>query len=382
MNNRNDLPPTAAAAGVHHDTIFIATELSGKSWLLAVHTPLQDKISLYNFAAHDAAAIVDKVLRIKGDVEAKLGRPVKVMSVFEAGRDGFWYHRQLVAAGIDSLVINPVSLEVDRRAKRAKTDSIDVHGLLRALMAFARGEEQVFSAVCVPSVEQEDLRRLGRERQRLISERTGHINRLEGLLATQGVYGFRPLRGDRHEQLDAFALPQYLRGELRRELQRLDLVQEQIRAVEAERAQFAKNASATDRTARHIGLLSRFKGIATEFSSLLAIELYDRVFDNRRKLTGFVGLCSSPYNSGGMERDQGISKAGPPRIRQAAIELAWSWTLHQPDSALTKWFKARVGDMKGRIKRISIVALARKLLIALWRYLHDGVIPEGAVLKS
>jgi len=183
------------------------------------------------------------------------------------------------------------------------------------------------------------------------------------------------------QQLEALDLPENIKKELLRELKRLDLVCEHIREVEKKRDALAKDEKPDNETARKIRLLSRLKGIGPEFSSVLGTELYYRHFDNRRKLAGFVGLCSSPYNSGPMERDQGISKAGPPRIRATAIELAWSWTLHQPDSELTKWFTRRVGDMKGRIRRINIVALARKLLIALWRYVEDGLVPEGAVMK-
>ena len=378
--NTQILHPTAATDDTA--TIFLATELSGKSWLLGVHTPLDDKIGLHQFAPHDSAALLAKVGQIKNKVEKRLGKAVKVKSVYEAGYDGFWYHRLLVDAGIENLVINPASLQVDRRARRAKTDSIDAKGMVRALMAWARGEEQVFSVVEVPTIKQEDAKRTLRERKRLVKERSQHTNRIKGLLATQGIYDFRPLRRDRHGQLDGLDLPERLKRELQRQLKRLDLVQEMIAQVEKERDAVIADENPANELATRIRQLGQLKGIGPEFSSVLASELYYRTFKSRRKLAGFVGLCSSPYNSGAMVRDQGISKAGPPRIRQTAIELAWSWLRYQPDSALAIWFKTRVGEMKGRIRKINIVALARKLLVALWRYLETGLIPEGAILRS
>jgi transposase len=380
MKNRNEHFTTTAADD--NATIFLATEMSGKSWLLGIHTPVEDKIGLHKFDAHDSASLLAKIWQIKNKVERKLGKQVKVMSVFEAGYDGFWYHRLLVDAGIENFVINPASLKVDRRARRAKTDSIDARGMVRALMAMARGEEQVFSVVEVPGIEQEDAKRTLRERKRLVKERCQHTNRIKGLLATQGIYDFRPLRRDRHGQLDALDLPDRLTREIGRQLKRLDLVLELITQVEKERDAVIADEDPANEMAVKTRQLGRLKGIGPEFSSILASELYYRKFESRRKLAGFVGLCSSPYNSGAMVRDQGISKAGPARIRQTAIELAWTWVRYQPESALAKWFKARVGEMKGRIRRINIVALARKLLIALWRYLETGLIPEGAILRS
>ena len=363
------------------DTIYFATEISGKSWLLGVHAPLVDKISLHKFKPQDAAGLISKVLQIRAEAEKKLGRPMKVMAVYEAGYDGFWYHRMLIEAGIENLVINPASLQVDRRARRAKTDRIDAQGMVRALMAYARGEDQVFSVVQVPSIEQEDRKRTLRERKRLVKERISHTNRINALLATQGIYDFKPMRGDRLEQFDALGLPECLGREIHRQLKRLAFVLGMIKQVEQERDAVAIDDNPDNKTAHNIRQLQRFNGIGPEFSTILATELYYRKFENRRKLAGFVGLASSPYKSGVMQHDQGISKAGPGRIRKTAVELAWLWTRFQPDSKLTKWFKARVGDMKGRIKKINIVALARKLLIALWRYLETGLIPEGAVMK-
>ena len=369
------------ATGTGDDVIYFATEISGKCWLLGIHTPLEDKISLHKFKPQGAAGLIGKVLRIKAEAEKKLGRPMKVMAVYEAGYDGFWYHRMLIEAGIENLVINPASLQVDRRARRAKTDRIDAQGMVRALMAWARGEDQVFSVVQVPTIEQEDRKRTLRERKKLVRERIAHTNRIKALLATQGIYDFSPMRGDRFEQFEALDLPQCLGREIHRQLKRLTVVLDMIKQVEKERDAAALDDNPDNKTAHNIRQLQRFNGIGPEFSTILATELYYRKFENRRKLAGFVGLASSPYNSGVMQHDQGISKAGPGRIRKTAVELAWLWVQFQPDSRLTKWFKTRVGTMKGRIRKINIVALARKLLVALWRYLETGLIPEGAIVK-
>jgi transposase len=281
------------------------------------------------------------------------------------------------------------SLQVNRRARQAKTDRIDAERLLRALLAHLRGEPRVVSVVHVPSVADEDARRLHRERHRLIGERVQHINRIKGLCATQGIYGFEPLRRDRRERLkglrtgDGRTLPERLLAEIEREIGRLELVLAMIGAVETERdAILDETKTAQHPGAEKIRALAKFKGIAAEFSSVLVGEVYYKDFDNRRQVGSYVGLTPSPFASGAVNRDQGISKAGNPKARTTAVELAWMWLRHQPDSALSVWFRERVGSLKGRPRRIAIVALARKLLVALWRYLKTGLIPVGAVLKA
>ena len=317
-----------------------------------------------------------------------LGRPVGVISCYEAGYDGFWLDRALHAAGIDSRVIDPASLQVNRRARRAKTDRLDAQSLLRALMAYERGDHEACALVRVPSPVEEDARRPHRERQRLVRERTQHSNRVKGLLATQGLYDFVPLRADRMAQLaalrgrDGSPLGAHLLSELRRELARLALIVEQIGALEAARKAALEAAGPKEAGLAKIAQLTRLKAIGPEFSNVLVHEVFYRRFDNRRQLGAYVGLCPSPFNSGAVAREQGISKAGNARARTTMIELAWSWLRYQPDSDLSQWFRERVGDRKGRIKRITVVALARKLLIALWRYLEDGLIPSGASLKN
>jgi len=373
--------------------IVVAIELSKKSWLVGMVTPLADKISLHTVPAGDGAALMDLLTRWSRKVETALGRPVEIVSCYEAGYDGFWLHRLLEGHGVRSHVFDPASLQVNRRARRAKTDRIDVEGLVRALLAHLRGEPRVVSVVRVPSVAEEDARRLHRERDRLIRDRVRHVNRIKGLLATQGIYDYQPLRRDRHKRLaalgtgDGRALPTRLGAEIARELQRLELALEMIAALEAERDAIAEANSAAHPGAAHPGAakiqaLAKLKAIGPEFATVLVGEAFHRSFDNRRQVAAYGGLDPSPFSSGGMSRDQGIAKAGNAKLRATMIELAWMWLRYQPDSALSHWFRERVGDLKGRPRRIAIVALARKLLVALWRYVETGLVPEGAVFKA
>jgi transposase len=285
-------------------------------------------------------------------------------------------------------VIDPASLQVDRRARRAKTDRIDAERLLRSLMAYLRGEPKVWSVVRVPSVAEEDDRRLHRERDRRIVERIQHVNRIKGLCALHGIYDYEPLRPNRMARLgqlrtvDGQELPPRIKAEIRRELERLELVLRMIKTLEAERDAIALQGRKKHGNARKIQDLVKLKAIGPEFATVLSGEVFYRSFDNRRQLGSFAGLTPSPFQSGSRDRDQGISKAGNSKARRTMIELAWLWLRYQPDSALTIWFRERVGAVKGRIRRITIVAMARKLLIALWRYLEDGLVPVGAALKS
>lgn len=386
MDIRTPITPTAAQTDTA--TIFVAIELSRASWLVALRTPLADKVSRHTLKPGDADALLALIEDRRAAAAKRLGRPVVVRSCYEAGYDGFWLHRRLLAGGVDNQVIDPASVLVNRRARRAKTDRLDLRGLLRTLIAYCRGEHDVCSMARVPSPRQEDAKRLHRGRQRLVGERTGHVNRIKGLLATQGVYDFQPRRADHRAGLagrvtgDGRALPAGLRREIEDELARLALVEKQIAALEAERDAVLRAAAPADERQDKIRKLARLKSIGPEFATVLVGEVFYRRFDNRRQLGGYAGLGPSPFNSGAVARDQGIAKSGNPRLRTAMIELAWMWLRHQPDSALSRWFHDRVNGAKGRLKRIIIVALARKLLVALWRYLEDGLVPDGAELKT
>jgi transposase len=380
----NTLPSVAA----DHDAVRcpLAIELSKKSWIVAISTPLADKISRYTLPGCDWKALLELLQRIRTRVVRELGRPVEMISCYEVGYDGFWLHRLLEGQGVHSLVIDPASVQVDRRARRAKTDRIDAERLLRSLMAYLRGEPKVWSVVRVPSVAEEDDRRLHRERDRLITERVQHVNRIKGLCSIHGIYDYEPMRSDRArlDQLrtgDGRTLPPRLKAEIARELQRLELVLRMLKEIDVERNAIASARKTAHTNAKKIQDLVKLKAIGPEIATVLAGEVFYRAFTNRRELASYVGLTPSHFQSGARCRDQGISKAGNPKARTTMIELAWLWLRHQPDSAFSVWFRERVGTLRGRIKRITIVAKARKLLIALWRYLETGVVPQGAVLK-
>jgi transposase len=355
--------------------------------LLTVSVPGSEKISRHVVSGGDVEALLEVLTRLQALAAKRCGEAVPIVVIQEAGLDGFWIHRLLVARGIASHVVDPASIAVNRRHRRAKTDAIDGEALLRTLMAWSRGERQVCSMVQPPTPDAEDRRRLSRERGRLIKERVQHVNRIKGLLACQGVSDYEPLRRDRVARLemlttgDGRRLPDRLRAEVEREIARLELVLTQIAQVESERDALVAEVASIDQDAVPATLL-RLRGIGPELASLLWLEGLFRRFGNRRQLAAYAGLAPSPWQSGGLEPEQGIAKSGNPRLRQAMIELAWFWIRHQPGSGLSRWFAERVGAARGRVRRISIVALARKLLVALWRFVSNGIVPEGAVFKA
>jgi len=368
------------------DTLFASLELSKSKWLLTVNSPGGEKFSKHQLEGGDSGSLLGLLARLRTKAEQRCGRPVRVMAIQEAGLDGFWLHRLLVDNGVESTVVDPASIAVDRRHRRVKTDSVDGETLLRTSMAFARGERRVCSMVRAPSPEEEDRRRLTRERGTLLKERIQHTNRIKGLLNGQGVRDYDPLARDRIARLEAVrtgdgrALPQMLKAEIRRELERIEMATAQLAIVERARdAQLRTQAEGRENPA---AMLLEIKGIGAEFASLLWLEALFRNFANRRQVAAYAGLAPSPWQSGAIDRDQGISKAGDRRLRRTMIELAWFWLRHQPSSALSRWFQERVGAGRGRIRRIAIVALARKLLVALWRYVAQGIVPKGAVLKA
>ena len=371
--------------------VYVAVELSKKGWLVAVRGPAGDRISLHRLAAGDAAGLLALVSRARGAAAGTLGAEVPVLACHEAGYDGFWLHRALTAAGVVNHVVDPASIHVDRRARRAKTDRIDAQALLRSLMAHHRGEGQVWSVVRVPTPEEEDARRPRRERQNLVKERGRHVNRIKGLCTQQGILDYEPMRADRHERLaelrtgDGRPLPPGLLAEIRREIARLELLLEQVAELEAQREAALKaepvGPAAAAQAERTLGL-RRLLAVGPETSTVLANEVFFRRFENRRRLAAYVGLAPSPHMSGGLSREQGIAKSGNPRARTALVELAWLWLRHQPRSALSEWFARRVGEQRGRFRRVMVVALARKLLVALWRYLETGLVPQGATLRA
>lgn len=368
--------------------VFVAMELSKTTWLLAAQASPSGKTSSHRLDGGDIAGLIALLRRLQAREQRANGEDVQVVLGYEAGYDGFWLQRRLAHEGVTCWVMDPGSLQVDRRARRAKTDRLDAAMLLRALMAWCRGDLAACRMVQVPSVEREDARRTHRERQRLITERVQHVNRVKGLLATQGIYLFLPLRRDRWARLeelrtgDGRELPVRLRHEIGREFKRLELVLEQIAASEAERDAAVAAPAANDVDAEKVAMLSKLGGIGTELATVLVREALYRPFANRREVAAYAGLTPSPYASGDKHRDQGISKAGNPLLRKSMVELAWLWLRYQPDSGLARWFTERVGTIRGRIRKITAVALARKLLVALWKYVTIGLVPEGARLKA
>jgi transposase len=384
-----DCPDARSATAVENGIVAVSLELSRSKWLVTSLLPGCEKMSKHVVPAGDGAALLALLERRRRRAEEQAGGPARVIVIEEAGLDGFWLHRLLEANGIESHVVDAASVAVPRRRRRSKSDGIDGETLLRTLLAWRRGEPRVCSMVRPPSPWEEDRRRVVRERAVLIRERIALTNRIGGLLMSQGVTDYQPLRRDRRQRLetlvtgDGRALPPQIKRELLRALDRLDLVLSQIKAVEAERDAVqeaaARATAAADDPAR---LLLRLRAIGPQTAAVLMLEAFYRRFDNRRQVAAFAGLAPSPWQSGAVAHDQGISKAGQPHLRKTMVELAWLWRRHQPGSALSRWFAQRARGQDRRRRRTLIVALARKLLVALWRYVSAGVIPEGAAFKA
>lgn len=369
------------------NTVYVAIELSVSSWVVAARLPGIEKSRLYRLEGGDTATLLRAIADLRMQASAKLGNAAEVACCFEAGRDGFWLQRLLASNGIATHVLEPTSILVNRRARRAKTDRLDAEGMLRVLAAWLHGDRQVCSMVRVPTPEEEDAKRPHREREHLVQERLRIENRIEGLLFTQGIRGRPSLRSWERDAAalrtgDGRALPPLLRTELDRLRRRLVLVLELIRELETDRAHALEEAKAADTMVGKITALQRIRGIGENFAAVLTREVFYRSFGNRRQLASYVGITPMPFQSGGMDRDRSISRAGNPRARTTMIQLAWLWLRYQPGSALAMWFRERVGHLQGRTRRIAIVAMARKLLIALWRYVETGVVPNGIALRT
>jgi transposase len=343
-------------------------------------------MSKHSVTAGDTAELMKLFAELKRKAAIRTGQTYPIITIQEAGLDGFWLHRVLQQEGIESHVVDPASIATPRRRRRAKTDRLDGETLLRACLAYKRGEPRVCAMVVAPSPEEEDRRRLCRERRTMIEERITHVNRIKGLLFAQGISDYAPLRRDRRTRLaalrtgDGRELPSHLRAQIDRELDRIELLLEHIKTVEAAQdALLAATRNPTDQQAapEPVAMLLALRGVGANFAAVLWSEAFYRQFSNRRQVAAYAGLAATPWQSGGIRHEQGVSKAGNPRLRTTMIQLAWLWIRHQPQSALTRWFKER--SQQGR--KSAIVALARKLLVALWKYVTAGVVIEGAVMK-
>jgi len=378
---------TPVAIRVDLGAIFVSLELGKATWLVTSLSPGSEKMSRHTVVGGDISALLVCLAGLRDKAQARQGQFYPMVVIQEAGLDGFWIDRVLNReTWIESHVVDAASIAVSRRHRRAKTDRIDGEALVRTLMAYKRGEPRVCSMVRVPAPDDEDRRRIGRERKVLVAERVLHVNRIKGLLFSQGIRGYEPLRRDRRARLedmqtgDGRPLAGCIKAQICRELDRLELVLTQIKGVEAERDALVAAEVANEPSPA--GMLRTIKGIGPEFAMILTSEGLFRHFDNRRQLAAYAGLAPSPWQSGSIDREQGVSKSGNPRLRTTMIQLAWLWLRHQPGSALTRWFHERVSRNGARAKKSAIVALARKLLIALWKYMASGVVIEGAVTAS
>lgn len=383
-------------------TVYAALEVSNSSWILGIGDPVDaSRCSLHRLSAHDVAGVMEKIGQVRGRVSAGGTRAVLV---YEAGYEGFWLARHLADEDIEVVVCDPASLEVVRRKRKVKTDRVDARKMVRALRAFDGGDRDALSRVRVPGVAEEDAKRLLRHRNGLVKRRIQLTNSIRSLLRLHGISEVEPARkgfGDSLDQLRTAYGTALLPGvleQLRDSVEQLELISAQLKRVEQRRheeveaSKAALNAAGEPdsngleaRTAPRAGIpaaLVRLRGIGENDAVLLHSEVLYRDFDNRRQLASYAGLAPVPWASGDVEHDQGISKAGSPLLRKHLVQMAWRWLRFQPDSALSRWFREYVSVRDGRSRKRAIVALARKLLVALWRYATAGLVPEGAVLSE
>jgi transposase len=362
--------------------LYMAFELSEGKWKLGFCDG--NKMRFKSIAARDTEQIQEEIGKAKK--RFKLADDVRIVSCYEAGRDGFWLHRYLLNGGIENIVVDSSSIEVNRRKRRTKTDRIDVRKLLNMLMRYHGGERKLWSVVRVPGVEAEDGRQLNRELETLNKERTMHRGRIRGLLIQQGLEVSNPSGKRFLEELDSLLswdekeIPEDLRGRVVREYERLRMVEEQMKLLRKERERRVESAATA--SYRMVAQLRTLYAIGETSSWDFVMEMFGwREFRNRKEVGAFPGLTPTPYDSGGSHREQGISKTGRGRIRALSIQISWAWLRFQPQSKLSKWYWKRFGHGGKRMRKIGIVAVARRLLIDLWRYLEHGVVPEGARLK-
>lgn len=386
MTEQSAAAPSATAFA-HDSTLVLALELSGKSWEIGAVLPGVARRPRRQLTLRDMTGLLKQIERWKAEALRAGSTVQRTVLCYEAGRDGFWIARYLLAHDIEVQIMHPASIPVERRGRRVKTDRIDLDMLLRTLLAWLRGEPRVCSMVRIPSEAEEDMRRPERERERLVSERVALENRIENLLCLHGVVGFKPRLKKATARLDELRsytgepLPPMKMDELKRMMVRHGVLSDQLKAIEAAREQVV-TAAEPDHAAQQIKMLALLYGLGLGTATGLTREVFCRTFHDRKAIASFVGLTGTPFNSGGSEREQGISKNGNPRVRRLLMQLTWRWLRFQPDSALSCWFAERTAGAKGRIRKIMAVALARKLLVALWRYVETGELPPGVRLAA
>jgi transposase len=386
MPQPNDLSRSLVAFQ-QDSTLVAVVEMSRSSWLVAGIVPGIGRHPLKKLDPSEEALLA--LLQHWRDEAAAAGCIITRLAVaFEAGRDGFWLARWLRARGVEAHVIHPTSVAVSREHRRAKTDRLDTELLKRAFLGWLRGEPDHCSMAAIPTLEQEDAKRPSRERESLVGERTRIVNRMKGALARLGVRGFKPTLRGAPERLEALRtpegapLPPNTLAELRRDMARLRLVRDQIAQVEAARLERLQQAPAEDRPHAMVRLLARVIGVGIETADMLVREVLSRNLRDRKAVARYAGLTGSPDESGARRREKGLARVGNARVRRGMLQLAWRFLRFQGDSQLARWYRARTADARGGTRKTMIVALARKLLIALWRLVTTGEAPEGVALRS
>jgi transposase len=364
-------------------TLYLAFELSRKKWKLAFSDGTGRRARTVTIAAQDWEGLNRELERAR--VRYGLEKTMRVISCYEIGRESFWLHRALVSRSIENIVVDAASIEVNRRDRRAKTDRMDAEKLVQQLIRYASGERRVWSVVRVPDEQAEDARQLHRDIGVLTRERAQHRTRMQALLFAQGVdmqVSSRFLEQlERLRLWDGRAIPAGLQQRLRREYERLQAVEADLRQLRKQQAEKLQTARTPD--IKKIARLQQLHGIGMRSSWMFVMELFGwRKFKNRREVAGAIGLTPTPYQSGESDREQGISRSGNRRVRAMAIEIAWCWLRFQPGSELSRWYRKRFASGGARMRKIGIVAMARRLVIDLWRYLEQGTVPAGARLKT
>jgi transposase len=384
MANQNDLSRSLVAFE-QHNTIIAVIEMSLNSWLVAGIVPGIERHPLKKLSLDEEMLL--KLLYRWRDEAVKAGNTItRIVVAFEAGRDGFWLARWLRARGIEAYVIHPTSVAVSREHRRAKTDRLDTELLKRAFLGWLRGEPDHCSMAAVPSLQEEDAKRPTRERENLVGERTRIVNRMKACLVRFGIRNFNPTLRRATERLNALctpegvSLPPNTLAELRRDMARLRFVMDQINEIEAARLQRLEQAPAEGPHAM-VRLLARVIGVGLETADMLVHEILSRKLRDRRAVARYAGLTGAPDESGSKRREKGLAKAGNARVRRGMIQLAWRFLLFQKNSALSQWYRTRT-ESAGKKRKTMIVALARKLLIALWRLVTTGEVPAGVVLRA
>jgi transposase len=368
-----------------NSTLIAVIEMSQASWLVAGIVPGVARHPLKKLEADETALL--KLLHRWRAEAGKAGRTItRIAIAFEAGRDGFWLARWLRVRGVEAHVIHPSSVAVSREHRRAKTDRLDTALLKRAFLGWLRGERDHCSMAAIPTLEEEDAKRPSRERESLVGERTRIGNRIKATLARLGIRGFKPTLRKAAERLEGLRTPEgepvppNTLAELRREMARLRLIAEQIKAIETARLEHLKQRPQEDFHPM-ILLLARIRGLGIETADMLVHEVLSRLLRDRRAVARFGGLTGAPDESGARRREKGLARAGNARVRRGMIQLAWRFLMFQKDSALAQWYRARAAEARGATRKTLIVALARKLLIALWRLVTTGEVPEGVILN-